>query len=77
MGVMLTIYQAGYTEAATVFRNAPAVPRVGEWFRYKASDGRTFKGLVTGVEWLAYTADSGESKMTAGIFLDRITVVGN
>ena len=75
MGVMLTVYQTGRSEAAAVFRQAPAVPRAGDWFRFIAPDGRTFKGFVAHVEWLAYTGDDGMSKMTAGIFLDRVQLL--
>lgn len=74
MSVMLTVYQTGMTEAAAVFLNAPAVPRVGDWFRFTGVDGRTYKGLVSHVEWLAYTKE-GQSKMTAGIFLDHLVVI--
>ncbi len=77
MSVMLTVYQTGKTEAAAVFRNAPSVPRKGDGFRFTGLDGRTYHGLVGHLEWLAYTGDAGETKMTAGIFLDQLTVIGD
>ena len=74
MSVMLTVYQVGKSEASAVFLNAPAVPRMGDWFRFTGTDGRTYKGMVSHVEWLGYTKD-GQSKMTVGIFLDHMTII--
>ena len=77
MSVMLTVYQNGKSDAAAVFRKAPSIPRTGDWFRFTGLDGRTYKGFVSHVEWLAYTAEGGETKMTAGIFLDHLTILSH
>ena len=72
--ILLSVYQSGRSEAAAVFADVPAIPRMGDWFRFAAADGRMFKGQVERVEWMPYVKDS-RTKMTVGIFLTNITML--